>query len=166
LVAKSIAARNALCQQFRARSLSKIYRALIGVADELSDRFTCRHPIGKVPYPGLGYLYSHCEGGLNAQSDCTILQRRADSTLVEVSILTGRPHQIRIHLAAAGHPLLGDPLYTIGGVPKAEGKAIPSDIGYNLHSHQLRFVHPHSGKPLSIEAEPPEKLTSTALSQR
>jgi 23S rRNA pseudouridine1911/1915/1917 synthase len=160
LVAKSLSARDSLSKQFRDRSLSKVYRALIGAAtvDELSDRFTCSYPIGKLPYPGLSYLYGHCEGGLPSQSDCTVLQRNPDSTLVEVSILTGRPHQIRIHLAAAGYPLLGDPLYAAGGVPIAGGKAMPGECGYSLHSHRLRFAHPRSGKTLSIVAEPPEGL--------
>ncbi len=161
LIAKSRSARELLSKQFRERSLSKVYRALIGAAtvDELSDRFTCHYPIGKLPYPGLSHLYGHLPGGLPSQSDCTIVQRRPDSTLVEVSILTGRPHQIRIHLAAAGYPLLGDPLYAPGGVPIVEGSAMPGECGYHLHSHRLRFTHPHNGKTLSIVAELPEALT-------
>jgi 23S rRNA pseudouridine1911/1915/1917 synthase len=160
LVAKSLAARDSLSRQFRDRTLSKVYRALIGAAtvDELGDKFSCRYPIGKLPYPGLSYLYGHCADGLASQSDCTVVQRGPHSTLVEVSILTGRPHQIRIHLAAAGYPLLGDPLYAAGGVPISGGKAMPGECGYSLHSHRLRFAHPHTGKTLSIEAELPDAL--------
>ena len=160
LVAKSQAAREALSKQFRIRSLTKIYRALVGPAsaDELSDRFTCNYPIGKLPYAGIGYLYGHCEGGLASKSEGTVLQRNSDSTLVDVSILTGRPHQIRIHLAAAGFPMLGDPLYAVGGVPIAGGSAMPGDCGYLLHAHQLRFSHPRTGKPLYVVATPPPVL--------
>ncbi len=160
LVAKSQTARELLSQQFRVRSLSKVYRALIGPAsvDELSDRFTCDYPIGKLPYEGLSYLYGHCEGGLASKSECTVLRRDADSTLVDVSILTGRPHQIRIHLAAAGFPMLGDPLYAAGGVPIAGSKAMPGDCGYHLHAHRLRFLHPRTGKTLYVVAEPPAIL--------
>ena len=160
LVAKSQAAREMLSKQFRARSLTKIYRALVGPAsvDELSDRFTCDYPIGKLSYKGLSYLYGHCKGGLASRSEGTVLQRRPDSTLVDISIFTGRPHQIRIHLAAAGFPMLGDPLYAIGGVPIAGGRAMPGDCGYLLHAHRLRFSHPRTGKTLYVVAKPPVEL--------
>ncbi len=164
LVAKSQSARDLLAKQFRVRSLSKVYRALIGPAsrDELGDRFTCTYSIGKLPYPPLGYLYGHCEGGLAARSEVTVLQRSPSSTLVDVSILTGRPHQIRIHLAAAGYPMLGDPLYAAGGIPIAGGTAMPGDCGYQLHAHWLRLSHPRTGKTLSVVAQPPAILqTST-----
>lgn len=140
--------------------LGKIYRALIGPAkpSELNDHFTCTYPIGKLPYPGLTYLYGHSATGLASRSDCRILQRTPQSTLVEVAITTGRPHQIRIHLAAAGYPMLGDPLYTVGGTPIPGGTAMPGDCGYHLHAHTLRFTHPHTGKTLCIEAAPPPKL--------
>jgi len=165
LVAKSQAARETLSKQFRVRSLTKIYRALVGPAsvDELSDRFTCHYPIGKLPYRGLSYLYGHCEGGLASKSEGTVLQRRPDSTLVDVSIFTGRPHQIRIHLAAAGFPMLGDPLYAIGGVPIAGGSAMPGDCGYLLHAHRLRFSHPRTGKTLYVVSEPPPELQHSEL---
>jgi len=176
LVAKSHAARNLLARQFRVRTaelgqsispsnspsnrLSKVYRTLVGPAsiNELSDRFTCNHPIGKLPYPGLDYLYGHCPQGLPARSDCTVLQRRADATLIEVAISTGRPHQIRIHLAAAGYPLLGDPLYAAGGVPIVNGTAMPGECGYHLHAHRLQFVHPSSGEVMQIVAALPAAL--------
>lgn len=160
LVAKSQAAREMLSQQFRVRSLSKVYRALVGPAtvDELSCRFTCDYPIGKLAYEGLSYLYGHCKGGLASKSEGKVLRRNSDSTLVEVSILTGRPHQIRIHLAAAGFPMLGDPLYAVGGVPIAGGTAMPGDCGYHLHAHRLRFSHPRTGKTLRVVAEPPDIL--------
>jgi 23S rRNA pseudouridine1911/1915/1917 synthase len=157
LIAKSRAAREGLSAQFRARSLSKIYRALIGPTD-LPERFTCHYPIGKLPYAPMGYLHAHVPNGLDAHSDCHILRRDPNSTLVDVSILTGRAHQIRIHLAAAGYPLLGDPLYEAGGLPAAGSSAIPSDGGYWLHAHRVRFVHPRTGKTLSITAEPPAVL--------
>ena len=164
LVAKSQSARELLAKQFRVRSLSKVYRALIGPAgrDELGDRFICTYPIGKLPYPPLGYLYGHCEGGLAARSEVTVLQRGPTSTLVDVSILTGRPHQIRIHLAAAGYPMLGDPLYSAGGIPIAGGTAMPGDCGYHLHAHRLRLSHPRTGKTLSVVAQLPAILQTAA----
>lgn len=142
----------------REKTSEKARRDLDNELGGLSDRFTCRYPIGKLPYPGLTHLYGHTSTGLPSRSECRVLQRRTDATLVEVAIATGRPHQIRIHLAAAGYPLLGDPLYTIGGIPIAGGSAMPGDCGYHLHAHQLRFTHPRQGKTLCLEAEPPERL--------
>jgi len=73
---------------------------------------------------------------------------------VEVGIETGRPHQIRVHMAGIGHPLRGDPLY--GRV--AEG-ARPGDTGYLLHAHRLRLQMP-GGQTLDLVAPLPEGLTS------
>ena len=78
-------------------------------------------------------------------------------TIVWVTIATGRPHQIRIHLAAAGHPLAGDPLYVRGGVPGAD-PALPGAGGYWLHAHRLELAHPVSGKRLELLCAPPPVL--------
>ena len=78
---------------------------------------------------------------------------------MEVTIATGRPHQIRIHTAAAGAPLLGDPLYVPGGL--ASEQALPGDGGYHLHAHRLRLVCP-DGDLLALEAPLPEALRGAA----
>ncbi|MEL6553705.1 MAG: pseudouridine synthase [Cyanobacteria bacterium J06621_11] len=142
------------------QTLTKIYRALVGptTSAKISDRFTCTYPIGKLPHHKIGHIYGHSPTGLPAHSECTVLQRSATSTLLDVSISTGRPHQIRIHLAAAGFPLLKDPLYPIGGAPTPNCTARPGDVGYYLHAHQLRFIHPQTGHPISITAPPPAIL--------
>ena len=186
LVAKSQQAKSHLSEQFRARTLSstklsstepsstklpstkrsstspmkKVYRALIGPTNSanLAEYFYCNYAIGKIPYPQLGYVYGHKADGLAAHSRGQVLARKTDSTLVEVTISTGRPHQIRIHLAAAGYPLIGDPLYGVGGLPKTGGRAIPSDCGYHLHAHRLQFVHPKTGETQSVTAALPESL--------
>ncbi|MGD1856394.1 MAG: RluA family pseudouridine synthase [Leptolyngbyaceae cyanobacterium] len=157
LIAKTKAARAHLSQQLRQRQLVKTYRTLIGPAEDLPEQFSVTHPIGKVPYPQLGYIYGVNPDGLDAQSDCTVVQRWPDATLLDVTILTGRPHQIRIHLAAMGYPLLGDPLYISGGQPHPDGTAIPSDCGYWLHAHCLSFTHP-AGDPMQLTCEPPSQL--------
>lgn len=188
LIARTSAARAHLSKQFRRRSqvqseqiqlnqadvcqrqvfgwsddsrmLKKVYRALVGptTAEELSDRFICTDSIGKLPHNQIGYVYGYSPGGLFARSDCRVLQRRLSSTLLSVSISTGRPHQIRIHLATAGYPLLGDPLYPPGGVPAIDTAARPGDVGYFLHAHQLGFVHPETKRFMTVTVQPPDRL--------
>ena len=163
LIAKTKAARAHLSQQLRQRHLGKTYRALIGPTAHLPERFSITHPIGKIPYPQLGYLYGAHPEGLKAQSEGHVLQRNhngTNGTLLAVTILTGRPHQIRIHLATIGYPLLGDPLYIAGGQPHPAGKAIPSDCGYWLHAHRLAFIHP-AGEPMTLTCPPPSQLVPT-----
>ncbi|MBW4653328.1 MAG: RNA pseudouridine synthase [Kaiparowitsia implicata GSE-PSE-MK54-09C] len=200
---RSPAARAYLTQQFRrntaqpvsspaeqsaAAPLRKTYRALVG-AWQLPDTFTLTQPIGKLPHPTLGYVYGATATGRPAHSEGRVLWRKGkddiapggttDCTLLEVTILTGRPHQIRIHLAAAGYPLLGDPLYLPGGIPRQPADSatrdtasqaaapcsesppespgvlpMPGDCGYWLHAHRLWFCHP-IGTPMMLEASPP-----------
>lgn len=157
LIAKTKAARAHLSQQMQQRSLGKTYCALIGPAPELPEQFIITHPIGKIPYPQLGHIYGANPDGLDAHSDCRVIERRADATLLEVTILTGRPHQIRIHLATKGYPLLRDPLYISGGQPHPEGTARPSDCGYWLHAYQLSFMHP-AGESMMLTCAPPTLL--------
>ena len=78
--------------------------------------------------------------------------------LVDVDIETGRAHQIRIHLAFAGFPLVGDPLYGAGGVPLPGTRAVPGDGGYLLHAMRLAVRHPATGAPLVVACEPPADL--------
>ena len=67
--------------------------------------------------------------------------RAASTTTFEVSLHSGRPHQIRIHLASIGHPLVGDPLYGLTGQPLENLPGLPGDGGYFLHAQYLKFHH-------------------------
>jgi 23S rRNA pseudouridine1911/1915/1917 synthase len=155
LWARSPHAKSALSQQMRDRQIQKIYQTWVN-GNTMPDSFTVTQPIGKIPYPVLGYVYAATESGLTAHSDCRVLQRDTAKTLMEVTIVTGRPHQIRIHMATAGYPLVGDPLYGVGGIPldhltDATTKfPVPGDCGYYLHAVQLAFQHPASQKAMTF----------------
>ncbi len=160
LLGKSALAKSELSRQMRSNSLEKIYLALVA-DNSIPNRLTINDPIGKIPHPILGYIYGVTPTGKFAHSECRVIRRNSDSAIVRVKILTGRPHQIRIHLAAAGYPLLEDPLYRAGGLPKseiAEIIAVPGDCGYWLHAYQLSLLHPRTNLQLDLECQPPTQL--------
>ncbi|HXK11208.1 MAG TPA: RluA family pseudouridine synthase [Vicinamibacteria bacterium] len=155
LFARTEAARRALAAAWRAGRVEKEYRALVrGVP---AEAFTVDVPIGLVPHPRLGRVHAATPGGKPAVSHVRVLARRDGETVVAVTIPTGRPHQIRIHLAAAGHPLVGDPLYVEGGRPGPD-PALPGEGGYRLHAHRLALAHPASGRRLELECPLPPEL--------
>ncbi|MFN7957799.1 MAG: pseudouridine synthase [Holophagaceae bacterium] len=142
---------------FQAPGTRKVYRALCS-GHPASDAFEITAPIGEVPYAPLGRLHAFHPAGRPSHSRVSVLDRREDSTLLEVEIRTGRPHQIRIHLAWAGHPLVGDPLYGPGGTPLEGTRALPGDPGYRLHAHRLELAHPRTGSRVFLECQPPPPL--------
>jgi 23S rRNA pseudouridine1911/1915/1917 synthase len=155
-------ARRSVSAAWRAGRVDKWYRALVtGVPRE--DCFAVDAAIGPVPHPRLGQVHAASPAGKPALSHVRVLDRRPDTAVVEVRIPTGRPHQIRIHMAVAGHPLAGDPLYGYGGTPIAE-PGLPGDGGYRLHAHRVGFDHPLTGRRVEIECAPPEALRGGASS--
>lgn len=105
-------------------------------------------PIGPVPHPILGFVHAATPLGKPSQTICKVIGQSPEYTLWEADLVTGRPHQIRIHLASIGAPLLGDPLFLPGGHP-APG-ALPGQCGYFLRSVSLTFVHPKTHEPMTI----------------
>jgi len=170
LLAKTALAKSSLCRQIRTSTTNKainederIQKIYLAKVDQVvsRDRFTITNPIGKIPHPYLGYIYGATPTGKFSHSECQVLQRNSDSTIIQVKILTGRPHQIRIHLAAAGFPLTGDPLYGVGGIPKViqNNIVLPGDCGYHLHAHRLTFTHPRKNERVNLICTPPVSLT-------
>ena len=138
----------------------RVYRTLVqGVIDQ--EELTVETPIGAVPHLLLGTVYAATPAGKPSLSRVRTLERSSNTSLVEVRLETGRPHQIRIHLAAAGYPLVGDPLYDIGGVPKAKSRALPGDLGYLLHSERVTFRHPGTERLIEVACLPPPLLRLT-----
>ena len=138
--------------------MGKVYRALVQ-GHPTQDTFTCETPIGPMAHPTLGTVFAASPEGKRALSRVRVLQRREKCSLVEVAIETGRPHQIRIHMAASGYPLVGDPLYATGGGWAGDGTALPGDEGYRLHALRLSLAHPRTGFPLRVECAAPPILT-------
>jgi 23S rRNA pseudouridine1911/1915/1917 synthase len=154
-IAPDVASR--ISQAWCGGGILKIYRAL-ATGCPAGDEFEVDTPIGPIPHQLLKSIYAACPGGKPAHSHINVLERRDGCSLLQVRITTGRPHQIRIHLAAAGHPLVGDPLFAAGGVPAEDNRALPGDLGYSLHNGLLAFPHPATGRWTEIHCMPPPSL--------
>ncbi len=161
LFARTRAAASSLGKSWSAGTVEKRYRALAsGLA--VQEHYEISAAIGLVPHPLLGTVHGAQEQGKPSRSTARVLERRPLQTLFEVDIYTGRPEQIRIHLAFIGHPLVGDPLFVAGGLPRAEHPGLPGDGGYLLHAESLVFTHPLSGARMQLHAPPPLELRTTA----
>jgi 23S rRNA pseudouridine1911/1915/1917 synthase len=156
LFARDQQASSQLARAWRDRTVKKTYRAL-GLGISRAETFVIDVPIGPVPHPLIGTVQAACEGGKPSHSVAVVLEHRHEQTLFGVEITTGRPHQIRIHLAHAGHPLCGDPLYEAGGRLK-DHPGLPGDGGYFLHAERLQFAHPSTGEDMTVTATPPLAL--------
>jgi len=154
LFAKTPQAASNLTANWNTPRIQKIYRALAqNVA--LHDAYEILTPIGLVPHPRIGFVWAANPEGKPSRSWATVIARSATATTFEVSLYSGRPHQIRIHLASIGHPLVGDPLYGATGQPLEDLPGLPGDGGYLLHAQFLKFHHPITGKQIHLEAPLP-----------
>ena len=143
------------------RRILKVYLALAS-GTAMPDTFTVDAPIGPVPYRRPATVHAYRPDGRPSISHVRVVRRlpEENATLLEVTIPTGRPHQIRIHLSYAGYPLVGDSLYQQGGMPRTDGiddehAALPGEAGYLLHSWKIRFPHPGKGEDVQVVCPPP-----------
>ena len=142
VVAKNANAQNELASQMRRGTVKKKYIALVeGIVDK--DHFEIDLPIGR-PDPISIQRTVMYEGGKDALTEVDVLERYEAHTLVEVTLHTGRTHQIRVHLSHIGHPIAGDALY--GGSDELIGRQA-------LHAHYIEFDHPFTHDRVNFEAE-------------
>jgi 23S rRNA pseudouridine1911/1915/1917 synthase len=159
VVAKNDDAHRKLSSQFAAREVKKKYVALVhGWVKK--DSGTLAQSISRDPVRRMK-MTARLEGGRTAVTHFRVV-RRLDTkfgkfTLLDVKIDTGRTHQIRVHAAAMGHPVVGDTMY--GAPAQARGKSAVIVLKRNfLHAAELEFGHPKTGKPIALKSELPEEL--------
>jgi 23S rRNA pseudouridine1911/1915/1917 synthase len=148
VVARTLEAHRRLAGMIRRRAAERRYLALVHGGFS-GGSGTIEAPVGRDPVRRT----SMTVGGLAAREATThfiVLERFRETTLVEVRLETGRTHQIRVHFAAIGHQVVGDPLYA---------RRDPLGVGRQfLHSHRLAFLHPVTGQDLSFESPLPDDL--------
>lgn len=141
VVAKNANAQNELSSQMRKGTVKKQYIALVeGIVSE--DHFEIDLPIGRPDPVSIQRTVMH-EGGKEALTEVSVMDRFDSHSLVEVTLHTGRTHQIRVHLTHIGHPIAGDALY--GGSDELISRQA-------LHAHYIEFDHPFTHQRVSFEA--------------
>lgn len=151
MVAKNDQAHELLAAQLKDHSSKRRYLAIIH-GNLLNDRGVIEAPIGRNPKDRKKQAV--IAGGKHALTHFEVLERFGEFTLVNLTLETGRTHQIRVHMAYIGHPVAGDPLYG----PK---NVLKPNHGQFLHAEILGFKHPTSQEWLEFEIEPPKLFKST-----
>jgi 23S rRNA pseudouridine1911/1915/1917 synthase len=154
VVAKTLAAQTELVRQLQSRSVKRHYWAL--VQGELGKDGTVDAPIGR--HPTQRTRMAVVGNGRPAVTHYLVVERFARCTLVECRLDTGRTHQIRVHMAQLGHPLVGDQVYGQRRTGDAALDAFPRQA---LHAFRLGLIHPQSGR--EMEWSVPMAMDFTAL---
>ena len=167
VVAKTDAAHQSLVEQFKSRTVRKIYRAVCwGTFARPSGRIETE--IGRSAHDRQK-MSARVTRGRAALSEYKVLKQFSKFALVEVTPHTGRTHQIRVHMAHVGHPLVGDAVY--GGRRSPESVVLSPESKERfsverpmLHAYKLAFTHPRTGERLEFEAPVPEDMANLCKS--
>ena len=147
IAAKNDAAHQKLSAQLQDHTLARIYRCIV-IGNLREDSGTVDAPIGRHPVDRKRMAVEP-RTGRPAVTHWSVLARYRGFTHVECRLETGRTHQIRVHLASVGHPLLGDTVY-------GSRKPWPGLAGQCLHARRLKFIHPSTGRPVELECPLPD----------
>ncbi len=167
VVAKNAKALEELSRQFKAREVQKKYIALV-YGDLQSETGEIKLPIGRHPVDRKR-MSTTTRKGRAAETLWKVRERLDGITLLELNLKTGRTHQIRVHCATIGHPVVGDPVYRspklirnlkdkLSNHPPSIIAALKSADRQQLHAWQLGLTHPHSGKYITFEAPLPAEM--------
>jgi len=163
VVAKTSQAHERLVEMFQQHALERAYLAIaLGRPPQSTtyNTFHGRHRGHRKKFTSRG------DRGRRAVTDLETVELLHGSALVRCRLETGRTHQIRVHLAEHGHPVLGDPLYG-KSIGDPELRRVSSELGRQaLHAVLLAFAHPITGEPMRFETEPPESFQRALESLR
>jgi 23S rRNA pseudouridine1911/1915/1917 synthase len=157
VVAKTDVAHEGLAKQFAAHSIDRRYLAIVSEVPKAAGG-TVDAPLARSAANRKKIAIVEGSRGKRAVTHWTRLKVLKDAALVECRLETGRTHQVRVHMASIGHPLLGDPVY--GRAGKAHGKLL-KDLGFHrqaLHAAELGFTHPVTKRRLSFTSPMPPDM--------
>jgi 23S rRNA pseudouridine1911/1915/1917 synthase len=160
VVAKNDTAHLKLSDQLKTHTVSRVYEAIV-LGNLKKDSGTVDAPIGRHPTDRkkMAVLRGTGVHAREAVTHYTVVERFGAFTHVRCELETGRTHQIRVHMASLGHPMLGDGVYGGAGTRfEATHKALID--GQCLHAGRLRLIHPRTGEPMSFEAPMPENMAA------
>ena len=158
VICKSDFAHQSLAEQLSVHSITRKYRAIVH-GNLKEDEGTVRGAIGRHPTDRKKMAINE-RNGKPAVTHYRVLERFGNYTYIECQLETGRTHQIRVHMASIGHPLLGDAVY---GPKKCPVKNLQ---GQTLHAMVLGFIHPRTGAYMEFEAPLPEYFSNLLLQFR
>ena len=152
LVCKTDKAHQSISQQLQDHTLKRVYHAIV-IGNIKEDSGTIHSPIGRHPIHRKK-MSVKSKNGREAITHFQVLERFGDFTYLSCQLETGRTHQIRVHLASIGHPVLGDRVY---GPDKSPSKKFSMPlVGQVLHAKEIGFIHPSQGVYMELDGNLPE----------
>ncbi len=151
VICKNDIAHQSLSEQLKVHSIKRVYEAIVH-GNLKEDTGTIHAPIGRHPQDRKK-MSIHAKISRDAITHYQVLERFGNYTYIQCQLETGRTHQIRVHMASIGHPILGDEVYGPKKCP------FPSLQGQTLHAKTLGIIHPRTGEYLEVNAPLPDYFT-------